>query len=61
MLVCLSPQYGPSLGCGWRDGLQEFKVTANILNKQPRTNDKGCLLLGGWAWNKQQLTVKVSL
>jgi hypothetical protein len=24
-----------------RDGLQQWKVAANILNKQPRTNDKG--------------------
>jgi hypothetical protein len=30
----LSPQHGASSGCGWR-------VAANILNKQPLTNDKG--------------------
>jgi hypothetical protein len=24
-----------------RDGLQHWRLTANILNKQPRTNDKG--------------------
>jgi hypothetical protein len=24
-----------------RDGLQQWRLTANILNKQPRTNDKG--------------------
>jgi hypothetical protein len=39
--VPLLPQHGPSSGCGWRDGLQQRRVAANILNKQPRTNDKG--------------------
>jgi hypothetical protein len=30
-----------SLGCGWRNGLQLWRLAVNILNKQPRTNDKG--------------------
>jgi hypothetical protein len=31
--------------------LQVWRVTANILNKQSRTADKGGgLLLGGWTW-----------
>jgi hypothetical protein len=29
----LSSQYGASLGCGWRNGLQLWRVTANIFNK----------------------------
>jgi hypothetical protein len=29
-------------GCGWRNGLQLWRVAANIWNKQPRTNDKEC-------------------
>jgi hypothetical protein len=37
----LSPQHGVSSGCGWRNGLQLWRVAANILNKQMRTNDKG--------------------
>jgi hypothetical protein len=32
---------GESSGCGWRNGLKLWRVTGNILNKQPRTNDKG--------------------
>jgi hypothetical protein len=36
----LSPQHGASSGCGWRNGLQLWRVAANILNKQLRTNDK---------------------
>jgi hypothetical protein len=39
-LGLLSPQYGASSGCGWREGLQIRKVAANILNKQSRTADK---------------------
>jgi hypothetical protein len=27
--------------CGWRNGLQLCMLAANILNNQPRTNDKG--------------------
>jgi hypothetical protein len=34
----LSPQHGSSSGCGWRNG---WRLAANILNKEPRTNDKG--------------------
>jgi phage shock protein PspC (stress-responsive transcriptional regulator) len=37
----LSPQHGASSACGWRDCLQLWRVAANILNKQQRTNDKG--------------------
>jgi hypothetical protein len=37
----LSSQHGTSMGCGWRDGLQLWRVAANILNKQLRTYDKG--------------------
>jgi hypothetical protein len=37
----LSPQHGVSSGCGLRNRLQLWRVAANILNKQPRTNDKG--------------------
>jgi hypothetical protein len=36
----LSPQHGTSSGCGWRNGLQLWRVAANILNKQQQTNDK---------------------
>jgi hypothetical protein len=37
----LSPQHGTSTGCGWRNGLQIWRVAANILYKQSRTADKG--------------------
>jgi hypothetical protein len=37
----LSPQHGASSSCGWWDGLQLWRVAANILNNQPETNDKG--------------------
>jgi hypothetical protein len=37
----LSPQHGASSGCGLRNGLQLWRVAANILNKQPRKNDSG--------------------
>jgi hypothetical protein len=37
----LSPQHGASSGCGWINGLQLWKVAANIFNKQLWTNDKG--------------------
>jgi hypothetical protein len=36
-----SPRHGASSGCGWRNGLQIWRVAANILNKQSRTADKG--------------------
>jgi hypothetical protein len=36
-----SPQLGESLGCRWRDSLQLWRVAANILNTQQRSNDKG--------------------
>jgi hypothetical protein len=37
----LSLRHGVSSGCGWRDGLQLWRVVANTLNKLPRTADKG--------------------
>jgi hypothetical protein len=37
----LSPQHGASSGCRLRDSLQLSRVASNILNKQPRPNDKG--------------------
>jgi hypothetical protein len=37
----LSPQHGASSGSGWRNGLQLCRVDGNILNKQPRTNERG--------------------
>jgi hypothetical protein len=37
----LSPRHGASSGCGWRNGLQIWRVTANVLNKQSRTADRG--------------------
>jgi hypothetical protein len=41
VLCTLSPQHGASSGCGWRNGLQLWRLAANILNEQPWTNDKG--------------------
>jgi hypothetical protein len=37
----LLPQHGASSACRWRNGLQLWRVAANILNKQQRTNGKG--------------------
>jgi hypothetical protein len=37
----LSPQHGASSGCGWRNGLQIWRLAANILNKQSWTDSKG--------------------
>jgi hypothetical protein len=37
----LSPWQGASSGCGWTEGLQLRRVSANILNKQSRIADKG--------------------
>jgi hypothetical protein len=37
----LSPQHGASSGCGWKNSLQIWRLTANILNKQSRTDNKG--------------------
>jgi hypothetical protein len=39
--LSLSPQHGVSSGCGWRNGLQIWRVAASILNTQSRTADKG--------------------
>jgi hypothetical protein len=48
----LSPQHGASSGSRGTNGLQLWRVAANILNKQQRTNDKGwssSLGVGHWA------------
>jgi hypothetical protein len=50
-LGSLSPQHGASSGCGWRNGLQIWRLAANILNKQSWTDNKGWpSSFGGWAW-----------
>ena len=36
----LSPKHGASSGCRWRNGLQIWSITVNILNKQSLTADK---------------------
>jgi hypothetical protein len=36
----LSPHHGASSSCGWRNGLQLWRLAANILNKQSRTDSK---------------------
>jgi hypothetical protein len=48
--VPLSPQHGASSGCGEREGLQQWRIAANMVNKQKRTNDKGRSFSWGWAW-----------
>jgi hypothetical protein len=50
--VALFLQHGASSGCGWRNGLQLWRLAGNRLNKQPRINDKGWSSGGGgggWA------------
>jgi hypothetical protein len=37
----VSPRHGASSGCGWRNGLQLWRVAANTLTKQLRTAEKG--------------------
>jgi hypothetical protein len=37
----LSPRQGASSGSGWRNGLQLWRVAANIMKEQLRTADKG--------------------
>jgi hypothetical protein len=37
----LSPQHGASSGCGCRNGLQQWRLTANVLNKKSWTDNKG--------------------
>jgi hypothetical protein len=37
----LSTQHGASSGCGWRNGLQLWRVAENILYKQSRIDNKG--------------------
>jgi hypothetical protein len=39
--IVLVSTHGASSCCGWRKGLQIWRVAANILNKQSRTADKG--------------------
>jgi hypothetical protein len=41
MCCFLSPQHGASSGCGWMNGLQIWRVTANILKKPSPTADRG--------------------
>jgi hypothetical protein len=38
----LSPQHGASSGCGCRNGLQIWRLAANIFNTQSWTDNKGC-------------------
>jgi hypothetical protein len=40
-ICALSPRHGASSGCGWRNGLQLWRVAANTLSEQSRTADKG--------------------
>jgi hypothetical protein len=41
-----------SSGCGWRNGLQLWRIAANILNNQMLTNGKGWSpSFGGWVWD----------
>ena len=42
----LSPRYGASLGCGWRNDLQIEFEASNIFNKPSRTAERG----GPVAW-----------
>jgi hypothetical protein len=43
---------------GGGDSPQIWKVAANVMNKQfPIASSE----LGGWAWNEQLLTIKISL
>ena len=37
----LSPRYGASSGCGWRNGLQIRNEASNVFNKPSRTAEKG--------------------
>jgi hypothetical protein len=37
----LSSQHGASSGCGWRNGLQLWRLAAIVLNKQQRADKKG--------------------
>jgi hypothetical protein len=47
----LSPQHGASLGCGWRNGLQLWRVAANILKKAAVDKRKEVVLqLGCRVW-----------
>jgi hypothetical protein len=58
----LSPRLGTSSGCGWRRRLQIWRVTANVLNKQSRTAEKGwCSSLGCLAWVWQLPVLKLQL
>jgi hypothetical protein len=47
------------LGCGWRNGLQLWRLAVNILNKQSRTDNKGWLSsLGVGRGVNNPLTIK---
>jgi hypothetical protein len=37
----LSPRYGESLGCGWRNSLQLWRVAVNILNSHGQMTRRG--------------------
>ena len=55
----LSPRHGAVLRLRIEEQPPIWRVAANILNKQPRTADKGWSSnLGGWSRCKQILTVK---
>jgi hypothetical protein len=58
----LSPQYGASSGCGWRNGLQLWRLAANIANKQSKTNDKKwSSSLGGGRGANDLIPYKINL
>jgi hypothetical protein len=59
--VPLSPIHGASLSCRWRDGLQQWRASVNILNKQPQTNDKGWYFRLDVGHRANPLTVKSKL
>jgi hypothetical protein len=44
--VPLSPQHPRPRVADVMDGLQHWRLAANILNKQPHTNDKGWTSMG---------------
>ena len=46
----LSTRRSSSSGCGWRNGLQTWRVAANIFNKQSRSANKGCSSSLGVGW-----------
>jgi hypothetical protein len=50
--------HGASSGCGWREVLRIRRATANILNKQSRTADKGWSSSLGVGRRTKPLTIK---